>query len=132
MSTCQKMRPAGTFAGKQGFSYFDGIARETAGIQAICMHPPENPPGGRAKAQMHATYETATYVLEGAALMYRGARLEHRMEVAAGDMIDIPADVPHLPFNPHGVPARAVIARTDLHEQETVVMLPELEALVAR
>jgi uncharacterized RmlC-like cupin family protein len=130
MSACRLIRPAGTFAGKQGFSYFEGIARETAGTQAICMHLLDIPPGGRAKAHKHATHETAIYVLEGAAVMYWGARLENRMEVAAGDMIYIPADMPHLPFNPHEVPARAVIARTDPHEQESVVLMPELEGLV--
>jgi len=130
MSACRLIRPAGTFAGKQGFSYFEGIARETAGTQAICMHLLDIPPGGRAKAHKHATHETAIYVLEGAAVMYWGARLENRMEVAAGDMIYIPADMPHLPFNPHGVPARAVIARTDPHEQESVVLMSELEGLV--
>ena len=33
-------------------------------------------------------------------------------------------------FNPGTTPARAVIARTDPHEQESVVLLPELEHLV--
>jgi uncharacterized RmlC-like cupin family protein len=52
------------------------------------------------------------------------------MEVEAGDLLYIPADMPHLPFNPGPTPARAVIARTDPHEQESVVLLPELEHLV--
>lgn len=52
------------------------------------------------------------------------------MDTKAGDMIYIPADVPHLPFNDGDTPAVAVIARTDPHEQESVVLLPELEALV--
>ena len=64
------------------------------------------------------------------ARMYWGERLEHVMDTKAGDMIYIPADVPHLPFNDGDTPAVAVIARTDPHEQESVVLLPELEALV--
>lgn len=52
------------------------------------------------------------------------------MDAVAGDLIYIPADMPHLPFNPGTAPARAVIARTDPHEQESVVLLPELEGLV--
>ena len=131
MPTCQKIRPASTYAGKQGVSYFEGIARETAGSQAICMHLLDIPPGGRAKAHKHATHETAIYVLEGVTVMYWGERLENRMEVVAGDLLYIPADMPHLPFNPGPGMARAVIARTDPHEQESVVLLPELEALVA-
>jgi uncharacterized RmlC-like cupin family protein len=94
------------------------------------MHLLTIPPGGRARAHKHATHETAIYVLEGTTIMYWGPRLEHRMEIGAGELLYIPADMPHLPFNPGPGPARAVIARTDPHEQESVVLLPELEALV--
>ena len=128
--TCRKLRPGATYDGKQGFSYFEGIARETTGAQGICMHLLTIPPGGRAKAHKHATHETAIFVLEGDALMYWGERLEHRMETVAGDLVYIPADVPHLPLNPGPGVARAVIARTDPHEQESVVLLPHLDALV--
>ena len=78
MADCNRLRPrpVQTYTGKQGFSCFEGIAREAAGSQAIC----------------------------------------------------IPADTPHLPCGPR--PARAVIARTGPHEQESVVLQPELEALV--
>jgi uncharacterized RmlC-like cupin family protein len=130
--TCRKLTPSAdqTYAGKQGFSYFEGISRESTGSQAVCMHLLTIPPGGRAKAHKHATHETAIYMLEGVTVMHWGHALEHRMEVAAGDMLYIPADMPHLPFNPGPGPARAVIARTDPHEQESVVLLPELERLV--
>jgi uncharacterized RmlC-like cupin family protein len=131
MTECRKLRPGGTYEGKQGFSYFEGIARETTGAQAICMHLLTIPPGGRARAHKHATHETAIYVLEGTTIMYWGPELEHRMEIGAGELLYIPADMPHLPFNPGPGPARAVIARTDPHEQESVVLLPELEARVA-
>jgi uncharacterized RmlC-like cupin family protein len=127
---CLKLRPGATYDGKQGFEYSEGIARETAGAQGICMHFLTVPPGGRAKAHKHATHETAIYMLSGTTVMYWGERLEHRMETVAGDMIYIPADMPHLPVNPGPEPAQAIIARTDPHEQESVVLLPELEALV--
>lgn len=130
MSDCQKLRPGDTYAGKQGFDYFAGIARETTGSQAICMHMLKIPPGGRAKAHKHETHETAIYVLEGAAKMYWGENLENLMETVAGDMIYIPADVPHLPINDSDATVTAVIARTDPHEQESVVLLPHLDALV--
>lgn len=130
MTDCQKLRPGNAYAGKQGFNYFEGIARETTGAGAICMHLLRIPPGGRAKAHKHATHETAIYVLEGRAVMYWGPALEHRMEVEAGDLIYIPADMPHLPMNLSDAPAVAVVARTDPHEQESVVLLPHLECLV--
>lgn len=127
---CQKLRPSGTYDGKQGFSYFEGIARETTGSQAICMHILKIPPGGRAKAHLHENHETAIYVLEGSAVMYWGERLQHLMESAAGDLIYIPAGVPHLPVNTSESEVVAVIARTDPHEQESVRLLPDLERFV--
>ena len=129
-STCTRLQPGGTYRGKQGFDYFEGIAKETVGSEAICMHLLTIPPGGRAKAHLHAAHETAIYVIEGAAVMYWGERLEQLMETNAGDMIHIPAGVPHLPLNPYDAPAVAVIARTDPHEQESVVLRPDLDALV--
>lgn len=129
-ATCQKLRPGETYDGKQGFSYFEGISRETTGSRAICMHILRIPPGGRARAHLHESHETAIYVLEGTAEMYWGPQLEHRMETHAGDLVYIPAGMPHLPFKPGDTEAVAVIARTDPHEQESVRLLPELEALV--
>ena len=130
MPDCVKLRPTGVYTGKQGFSYNEGISAESVGAQAICMHLLTIPPGGRAKAHKHLTHETAIYMLEGVTVMFWGAAVQHRMEVTAGDILYIPADMPHLPFNPGPGPASAVIARTDPHEQESVVLLPELEALV--
>jgi uncharacterized RmlC-like cupin family protein len=124
------VRAGRAFDGKQGFRYFEGIAQETVGSTHICMHFLTIPPGGRAKAHKHEHHETAIYVLEGKARMWFGPKLEEMMEAKAGDMVYIPADMPHLPENPYGEVARAVIARTDPHEQESVMLLPELEALV--
>ena len=129
-TTCQKLRLGETYDGKQGFTYFEGIARETTGSQHICMHLLRIPPGGRARAHMHDSHETAIYVMEGAAIMYWGHQLEHLMETNAGDLVYIPAGMPHLPLNTGDVEAVAIIARTDPHEQESVRLMPELEALV--
>lgn len=130
--TCQKLRPGGTYSGKQGFDYFEGIARETTGSHAICMHLLTIPPEGRAKAHLHASHETAIYALEGATEMYWGEQLENHMVIEAGELLYIPAGVPHLPMNRTDKPASAVIARTYPHEQESVVLRPDLEALVPR
>lgn len=127
--TCRLVRPGDTYDGKQGFSYFQGIAAETVGSQSICMHLLTIPPGGRAKAHMHESHETAIYMLAGEAHTWYGDNLEHLIVVRAGDMFYIPAGVPHLPANLSDQPASAVIARTDPNEQESVVLLPHLEAL---
>lgn len=128
--SCVRLRPGRPYHGKQGFDYAEGIASETVGAQAICMHLLTIPPGGRARAHKHAAHETAIYMLSGRTVMYWGARLEHRMETGPGDLVYIPAGMPHLPVNPGAEPAQALIARTDPNEQESVVLLPELEALV--
>jgi len=128
--TCRLVRPTETYDGKQGLSYFAGIASETVGSQAICMHLLTIPPGGRARAHMHESHETAIYMLSGEVDTLFGDRLENRITVRAGDLFYIPAGVPHLPMNRSDRPASAVIARTDANEQESVVLLPELEALV--
>ena len=130
MSDCRLIRPDTAHAGRQGFTYNTGIAAETTGSKAICMHLLTVPPGGRAKAHKHAAHETTIYQISGHAVMYWGDRLQHRMESHPGDLIYIPADTPHLPTNPGPEPVVAVIARTDPHEQESVVLLPELEGLV--
>ncbi|PWJ21261.1 cupin domain-containing protein [Jannaschia seohaensis] len=127
---CRKLRAETSYEGKQGFSYLEGISRETVGADALCMHLLRVPPGGRARAHRHRTHETAIYVISGKAEMYWGDRLEHRMTMGAGDLIYIPADVPHLPLNPGTEDAVAIIARTDPHEQESVDLMPDLEALV--
>jgi uncharacterized RmlC-like cupin family protein len=62
--------------------------------------------------------------------MWYGERLEQHVTVEPGQFLYIPADTPHVPYNlSETEPVVAVIARTDPHEQESVVMLPELDAL---
>jgi uncharacterized RmlC-like cupin family protein len=127
---CRIVRPGGTYAGKQGFSYFEGIATETVGSRGICMHLLTIPPGGRAKAHKHESHETAIYTISGESHVWHGERLDNHTIVRAGEMFYIPAGVPHLPANLGDQPCSAVIARTDPNEQESVVLLPELERLV--
>lgn len=127
---CRVIRPGGSYDGKQGLSYFEGIARETVGSTGICMHLLTIPPGARAKAHLHERHETAIYVLSGEAHTWYGERLQEHVVVRAGEMFYIPAGVPHLPANLSDAPCSAVIARTDPHEQESVVLLPELDGLL--
>jgi mannose-6-phosphate isomerase-like protein (cupin superfamily) len=84
--------------------------------------------GRQGKGHMHKNHETAIYVLEGEAIALYGDRLQHHAITKAGDLFYIPAGVPHLPINLSDKPISAVIARTDPNEQESVILLPELEA----
>jgi uncharacterized RmlC-like cupin family protein len=128
--TCRVVRPGSTYAGKQGFDYVAGISAESAGAKGICMHLLTIPPGVRAKAHLHESHETAIYALSGETEMWYGDRLEQHMVIRPGDMLYIPAGMPHLPANVSDRPATAIITRTDPNEQESVVLLPELEDLV--
>lgn len=131
-AVCKSLRASAPFIGKQGFTYAPAVSAETVGASAIHMQLLTMPPGARAKAHKHEHHETAIYVLSGEAAMYYGERLEQHMAVRAGDFVYIPADMPHLPYNTSQTePCTAVIARTDPNEQESVVLLPKLEALHA-
>ena len=130
--TCRVIRPGGTYQGKQGFSFVEGISAQSVGATVLCMILLTIPPGGRASAHKHAHHETAIYVMAGEAETWFGERLESHVVVKAGEMFYIPADMSHLAANRGSEPCVAVIARTDPNEQESVVLLPELENLVPR
>ncbi len=123
MAECKIVRGGEAFHGKQGLDYFSGISAEATGSKAICMHLLEMPPGASAKPHFHESHETAIFMLEGVAEFKHGPNLEHTDRVEAGDFIYIPAGVPHQPYNPTDTVAKAVIARTDPNEQESVVLL---------
>jgi uncharacterized RmlC-like cupin family protein len=128
--TCRLIRPEESQQVKQSVTRFAGISAENAGAQHICMHLTVLPPGGRAKAHLHAGHETTIYVVQGEAGMWYGEQLEQHMLAHTGDFIYIPANVPHLPYNLSQTgSAIAVIARTDPNEQESVVLRPDLDAL---
>ncbi|MDO8359438.1 MAG: cupin domain-containing protein [Devosia sp.] len=123
MKQCKVIRGGAAFHGKQGLDYFAGISAESAASEAICMHMLVMPPGAEAKPHYHAAHETAIYMLEGSTSFRHGENLEFLDTVNEGDFVYIPAGVPHQPFNPTAKIARALIARTDPNEQESVVLL---------
>jgi uncharacterized RmlC-like cupin family protein len=128
--TCRLVRAGEPFQGKQGLMYAPAISAETVGSQAIHMQMLTIPPGGRARAHKHASHESAVYMLSGSGAMWYGCRLEHHVQLQPGDFLYIPADMPHLPYNPSTTEeAVAVICRTDPNEQESVMLLPELDAI---
>ena len=129
-AACRLLQAGEAFTGKQGLQYNVGISAESVGAQAIHMQLVTIPPGGRARAHKHATHETAIFALTGESGVWHGEHLEHHTIVRPGDFFYIPADVPHLPYNPSATDTvTAVIARTDPNEQESVVLLPELEGI---
>jgi uncharacterized RmlC-like cupin family protein len=129
MEDCTIIRPGDSYSGRQGLDYGAGVSAESAGSRGICMHRLTMHPGQRARAHLHEDHESSIYMISGTVEMWFGPQLEHHAVVEAGDFVHIPAGVPHLPANTSDEPAEAVIARTDPNEQESVVLLPELDAL---
>jgi uncharacterized RmlC-like cupin family protein len=127
---CAVLRAGAPVIGRQGFTYAPAISAETVGASGIHMQLLTIPPGGRAKAHKHEAHETAIYVLSGEGGTYYGERLEQHLVARSGDFMYIPANVPHQPYNRSETePCVAVVARTDPNDQESVVLLPELDAL---
>jgi uncharacterized RmlC-like cupin family protein len=125
--SCKLIRAADQQEGKQGLHYFQGVSADTAGSRHLCMHLITVPPGGRAKVHKHENHETSIYILSGEAYTLVGDRLEDVIKSVAGDMLYIPPELPHLPINLGIEPVVGIVARTDPNEQESLILLPELE-----
>jgi uncharacterized RmlC-like cupin family protein len=128
--TCRVVDAQPVFIGKQTFLYAPGISAESVGAQGIHLQIVTIAPGQRAKAHKHEGHETAIYILSGESGVFYGERLEEHLNARAGNFIYIPAGMPHLPYNLSATEnCVAMIARTDPNEQESVVLLPELDSL---
>ena len=113
--------------GKQRAQVFEGVSAGTVGARGLCMHLVHIPPGASGDAHRHDAHETALFVLEGEADTWFGPDLADCVTVRAGQFLYIPANVAHQPVNRSTErPVRAVLARTDPNEQESVVLLPHL------
>ncbi len=122
--TCVLITHRDAHQGKQGLTYFEGISAQTAGSERLCLHLVVIPPLARAKPHLHQNHESAVYVLSGEAGMWYGDGLREHVWMHTGDFVYIPANVPHLPYNPSDiVPCQGLIARTDPDEQESVTLL---------
>jgi uncharacterized RmlC-like cupin family protein len=121
---CVVTKRGEVYHGKQDLDYFAGVSAETAGAKRLCMHMVTIPPLARAKPHLHADHETAIYVLSGESGMWYGEGLREHVWVRAGDFLYIPANMPHLPYNPSDAETcLGLLARTDPSEQESVTLL---------
>jgi uncharacterized RmlC-like cupin family protein len=122
------VRPDEEVMSRQSLPYFVGISEQTAGATGISMNLIVIPPGGAADAHLHRDYETAIYVLEGRVRTYYGLDLKESTVNETGDFIFIPANVPHQPVNLSDTePAKAIVARNDPNEQESVEHYPDAD-----
>lgn len=114
--------PAATMT-QQHLSYFVGISRNTAGATGLSMHLVVIPRASPPSRTFTADYETAIYLLEGRVETRYGPGLAQSVFNQAGDFIFIPANLPHQPINLSTTdPARAIVARDDPNEQESVAL----------
>lgn len=116
------VRPDHEVATRQRLPYFLGISAATAGSRGLSMHLVVIPPGGVGAAHIHRGFETAIYLLEGRVETRYGPGLRRSVVNEPGDFLFIPPDLPHQAFNlSSSEPARAIVARNDAAEQESVV-----------
>ena len=125
----QVVRPGPAFRGKQGHIYAPAISAGSVASKGIHMQMLTIPPGEIGRAHKHEGHETAIYILSGESGVWHGENLEYHDTACAGEYVYIPAGVPHMPYNlSNHLDCTAIIARTDPNEQESVVLLPDLEA----
>ena len=125
---CRVVRADAEFVGKQGHLLAPGISAQSVGARRIHLQIATIQPGERAKAHKHEDHETAIHVLIGESGMWFGESLEHHLVARAGDFLYIPANTPHLPYNMSATESCvAIVARTDQSDQESVILLPELD-----
>jgi uncharacterized RmlC-like cupin family protein len=122
--TCVLIQRNKPYHGKQGLDYFAGVSAETAGSKGLCLHMVTIPPGAHAAPHLHEHHESAVHVISGEAGMWYGEGLREHVWMGAGDFLYIPANTPHLPYNPsESTPCIGLVARTDPSEQESVTVL---------
>jgi uncharacterized RmlC-like cupin family protein len=114
----------------QGSRYAPGVSAESTGASSLFLGVATIPPGERTKAHLHG-HETAHYMLSGNEVeLWIGPRLEQCELARPGDYLFIPAGMPHVAVNRGDTPAVFVAARNDPGMQESVLMIPELDAVV--
>jgi uncharacterized RmlC-like cupin family protein len=120
------------YESQQGSVYEPGVSKETVGATMVFLGQVTLPPGKRTRAHIHERHESAFYLLSGEDVeLWTGERLEHRERAKAGDYLFIPANVPHVAVNRSArLPAVFIGVRNEPTAQESVVMRPELDALV--
>ncbi len=126
------VKPGGTYVGKQGFEYGSGASAETVGSEHICMNVLPMPAGAKAKVHCHKGIETIAYLHEGECVVRYGDNVEHAVTLQAGEQIFMPADVPHAPCNESGRPCTWIVVHSSGSDQDGIVLLPELDDVLAK
>jgi uncharacterized RmlC-like cupin family protein len=71
-------------------------------------------------------------MLDGECAVYYGNELEKRVLVRQGEQAFVAVDVPHAPRNESGKPCTWIVVHSSGSDQDGIVLLPELDAKLAR
>jgi uncharacterized RmlC-like cupin family protein len=114
---------------EQGSIYSAGVSAETVGAAGLWLGVVSLPAGARTTVHLHEAHETGLYMMSGTEVeLFTGADLDHREVVRPGDYLFIPGGLPHVAVNRSDAAAVFMGARTDPNANESVVLLPELDA----
>lgn len=130
-TTATVVRGGSSQAAEQGSIYHLGVGAENVGSMVLWLGEISLPAGARTKAHRHEGHETALVMTAGEEIEIRsGPGLERCDRVRQGDYLYIPAGVPHVAVNRGTKDARFIGARNDPAANESVVLMPELDAVV--
>ncbi|MDI1462551.1 cupin domain-containing protein [Catellatospora sp. KI3] len=115
-------RSSDGYLGRQGGFFFQGISAESCGSKRLCLHVLTIPPYSEGTPHVHAGHESGIYVVRGTHTVRYGHALEFSQVLTPGDMVYIPADLPHMPVT-GAEEVVVVVARTDPNEQESLHLL---------
>jgi uncharacterized RmlC-like cupin family protein len=87
---------------------------------------------GKGEGPLSQGIETIAYLLEGECAVYYGDELDYRAMAHAGDQVYLPEDVPHAPYNQGTAPCKWLVVHSSGSDQDGIVLLPELDLLLAR
>jgi uncharacterized RmlC-like cupin family protein len=125
------VRAGDSHVAAQGSVYRHGVSAETVGAAAIWLGEVTLPAGARTSAHRHDGHETAMLMTGGREIeLWSGVGLAHRDHMRPGDYVFVPAGVPHVAVNRSAEPATFLGARNDPAANESVVLMPELDAVV--
>src|SRR5215510_10937485 len=126
------VRGSESYQSKQGSVYAPGISAETVGAKVLFLGLVTLLPESRTKSHRHEYHESAFYMLSGDEVeLWTGPELARKEVARPGDFMFIPANVAHVAVNrSKTTPAVFVGVRNEPTAQESVVMMPELEARV--
>jgi uncharacterized RmlC-like cupin family protein len=95
-----------------GMRRLAAISRTRVGSESLWAGVMLAEPDTASSVHHHGSLETVVYVLSGRSKVRWGNRLEHEVDLEAGDFLLIPPYVPHQEINPSDQPTEWVVVRS--------------------